>query len=1158
MGKKQSKKPTGLKITRDGYKFTFSWKTGESYESQELEWTYAPWFKNSAHTKPDWLRRNHRGGIAHGHEPGETLWYTLSIKKGTTSKTYNDPDLLEIAAIKFRVKGKAKNKSESEWNTETYILKPPNDPSIAMSATNAYTSAFSWSTDGDKTKKQAFIRNEWQTLLATNCNITTGQADSSLKTGWSNIAISGAKSSTTIEEKGWDTVKNSYTRWVRVRSIGWADMMSGWKYARRIYASPKAATNVSATRSPFGGSGYSVTVTWNSPETYDRPIDNVTIGHGTAVPNVSVEYPSGNGGTVKMTISAPSNIGWTETKEAGGIRGKRTYSYVDASNLENDNCYFINVINKHDSNESPSMIVMASGGAGLLASPSAPTAEPSQSDSSLYTVSVSNRGTSITNAAIAVYFRTSSAQGKIQCIGIIPPGASNTTCKIPDVPSSDTISFGVRAFVGNYTPYQASSLDSVTIFKPTLTMQSEIVWGSGVPRPPVVTAEAKDESSIIVTWNQTWADATRAELSWSEEEDSWSSTNEPSTYVVSNINAGKWIIAGLSAGTYYVKVRLMQGSGDDVTYSAYGSAASPVKLSQSPDIPSLMTSTGVITKTGSVTCYWAYVSGDGTGQKQAQIYEAFPTYEAVASPAADANPYEEGYYELNGTRYSRSFDTEIVSGKTYYLPTGEMTYGESALRTTEQAQSITIRADEEDINWQPGETHHLVVRVMSMSGEQSNGFSAPVAVTIAEELSLEVTNSNLTWVPVVDDDSGDVISYSDVFSMTDYSLTFTLDGVGIGSTVTCIIERNGSYKVDRPDESDYEGFDGETIIMKTFKDGNITINQEDLIGSFDDGGSYKVTFILNDAYGQNVQTSDIPTGRYPEVEEPTGSPVENGYYEYVNDAYILSTDTTVDEQKTYYTKEYSDTFEVHWAHQATMPSALVEADTENNVTMITPIMPESGYAEGDSVDIYRLSADLPELIYGGAAFGTKYVDLYPAFGTFGGHRIVYRTKNGDYITDENQLAIEDYTADEDDAYLHSLFGIVIDFDNEQLILPYDVSFSNKWSKDFTTTKYLGGSVQGDWNPAVERTMSGKTTIPVEIDGDNIRLIRKLAVYPGICHIRTPDGSSFSANVDVNEDREEKWTRRIAKVSLDIIRCESEGSEALTYEDWQRRQQEEEE
>ena len=127
--------------------------------------------------------------------------------------------------------------------------------------------------------------------------------------------------------------------------------------------------------------------------------------------------------------------------------------------------------------------------------------------------------------------------------------------------------------------------------------------------------------------------------------------------------------------------------------------------------------------------------------------------------------------------------------------------------------------------------------------------------------------------------------------------------------------------------------------------------------------------------------------------------------------------------------------------------------------------------------------------------------------------------------------------------------MVIDFDGEQLVLPYNVSLNNSWSKDFTKTKYLGGSIQGDWNPTIEKEISANTVIPILIEPDKMVTLRQLAVYPGICHVRTPNGSSYTANVEVKDDREEKWVPRLSKVSLTISKVDAEGFDGVTYEEW---------
>ena len=78
----------------------------------------------------------------------------------------------------------------------------------------------------------------------------------------------------------------------------------------------------------------------------------------------------------------------------------------------------------------------------------------------------------------------------------------------------------------------------------------------------------------------------------------------------------------------------------------------------------------------------------------------------------------------------------------------------------------------------------------------------------------------------------------------------------------------------------------------------------------------------------------------------------------------------------------------------------------------------------------------------------------------------------------------------------------------------------------------------------------------ELDG-TIEAVRRLATYPGICHIRTPDGSSYSANINVSEDREERMINKIAKYSLEITAVDSQELDGVTYELWQEMNREEE-
>lgn len=1023
MGK--TKAPSGLGISRSGTGFVCSWKRGENYKKQELSYNV-----NGAWT----------GGFAIGKgDTSYTIWTTPSY-------------------VQFAVRGK-KGSKWSGWSySGVYYVGVPNQPAINNEKQSLFATKFSYSVAYSDTEAAQFSNSTWQTILVKDCNTDDGNA-----VNWEGAeeGIAGASFEKAIDEGGFAEASYSYTRWFRARSNGWVGS-SPWVYSKQVYATPDKANNVEANYELLSGNGFSVSVTWDSPSSSSKPIDNVTVQYLISEPEISISEVDG---TMVSTLSCPNtDSGWVSLSDVSGISGKRGMSFSVPTDLRDDACVFVRVNNKHDENITYGNPVLAKGGIGKLIKPSITAITPGGIEH-LYTVSV-NRGTAVENSFIAVYLRTSSEPNLNSVIGIIPANRTSTNCMIPD-PGTDEISFGVKAFVANYSPISPTSDSAPTYYIITDMdglgkMESDLNWdGGNVPLPPTNVSIIKvNDSTVQVGWNWSWRDANQAELSWANHDDAWESTDEPSTYVVNSTNASRWNIAGLDIGTWYFRIRLLKTVGESTTYGTYCETKT-LKLSSSPDTPALVLSDGVISKTGSVTCYWAYVSTDGTAQMYAEVCEA--------TIAQD----------------------------------GTITYGDP-IGSTNTSQHITISAEEQ--GWDSNETHNLAVRVIAASGEPSEGWSAPVPVTITEEIHAEIVSHSLVEESETITGEGESITRT-YLALKELPLTVKATGAGISGTTTYIIERAVAYHMDRPDGSEYEGFEGETVIIKNQNGENpIIISQEELLGYLDDGARYRVIAIAKDTYGQTSQAS-----------------LE---------------------------------FEVHWTHQAVVPEATVELDRENNITMITPIQPAE-YAEGDVIDIYRLSADAPELIVKGAAFGTKYVDPYPAFGEFGGVRVVYRTFNGDYITEDNIIAWTDFEASEDPRYKHDRFGVIIDFDGEQLILPYNVSLSNSWTKDFTKTKYLGGSIQGDWNPAVEKESTANVTVPIEIEPDQMEAVRRLAVYPGICHVRMPDGSSFTANIDVRDDREEKWTRRLSKVALTISRVDAEGFDGMTYEQWVRDQEDEE-
>jgi hypothetical protein len=57
----------------------------------------------------------------------------------------------------------------------------------------------------------------------------------------------------------------------------------------------------------------------------------------------------------------------------------------------------------------------------------------------------------------------------------------------------------------------------------------------------------------------------------------------------------------------------------------------------------------------------------------------------------------------------------------------------------------------------------------------------------------------------------------------------------------------------------------------------------------------------------------------------------------------------------------------------------------------------------------------------------------------------------------------------------------------------------------------------------------------------------LAAYAGLCHVRTPEGSSYSANITVNESG--SYGDVLISYDIKVERVDPEGYEAMTKADW---------
>lgn len=1047
-----AKKPTGLSMARNGNAFTCTWKRGEDYNKGEQFGTIITGQKK-------WTNKDIGKKVVE-----KAFSVNLSNYYPSTSKT--------LHTVNFRVRGK-KDKKWSDWSKKTFNVTVPNVPSVTVSPDGSIVNrcVFSWDTSTSATDGHIFVNCEYQSMLVANCNTTDGSKLSWKNTGKNDWRAStvGASGSVTIDE-AISVATGTHTRWFRVRSRG-PRGASAWKYGRRVYAPPYKMIINKATATKTKN-GYQTYVKWSGTSNTSHPTDTLTIDYTMATPDPGMICPPGASPTTAVTVAQRGST--------------NAVSFPIDTTLGFDQALYARVNSIHNLSTTYGDWTFVS--AGEL---TAPTLGQIVTDPATFKATVNaTNGSSVSDSFLAILYRTAAEPNDFAVLGIIPHGSTSATVQCPDW-TGQTIQFGVYAVVGSYEA--TTRADGVGSYEITASMSSDIVWQAGsVPdAPSAITVNATDVTgSVKVYWNWSWEDADNAVISWADHEDAWESTDEPDEYTVSNVHASEWIIAGLETGKrWYIRVRLVNGTGDTAIYGPWSSMAT-IDLSSAPSIPTLTLSSGIIPTGGSVSAYWAYVSNDGTGQAYAEITEA----------TVDGNGVQYGVYALTE-------DTVVDDDKTYYELTGGIYVPQTPVGTedpealgwyeivpaviahTETAQHITLYAD--DLGWNQDETHYLAVKVVSGSGRVSDDWSDPVPVTIAEPLVATITSTSL--VPTTETVDGETRTFD---ALTVMPLDVTVTGAGDGGTTTVVIERAEDYHIDRPDGTDFNGYEGETIfVLSQTGEDQVTINRDDLIGNLDDGAPYRIVATVEDGLGQ--------------------------------------ADTVTHD------------FEVRWAHQAVMPEGTVSIS--DTIALITPTEPV-GYVLGDTVDIYRLSADRPELIVEGGAFDTTYVDPYPAIGHYGGHRLVYKTIDGDYITQDNDIAWLDFGAEDGD--LLDVDYAIINFAGEEIHLRLNQDVSNSWTKDFKETRYLGGSVQGDWNKGYSRTGSVNGLVVTFDDPNTIRQFKMLATWDGICHIRTPEGSSYACDIQVSDDMSYSTAGKAYEVSLNITRVESEDFDGQEYSIWE--------
>ena len=1052
-----TKKPSGLSIVRKDNDLTFKWKIGDGNYTfgQQLQWRInsGSWVSVSIGTT--------------------TTAKTVSLTLSNYRPTYaNKP----INSITFRVRGRRSHYTSgvfdiepewSSWASKTLTLGIPHVPTASASFSDSYdnVTTFSWSTVTSNTDARFFRDVQYQKCLIKNSGSSGAAYDKSFG---NTVNGANASGSVTETENTATLAQGSYTRWYRFRARGSKDN-SDWTYRGHVYATPYEATVKKAYLKDSR-----VYVEWVAPSDAAHPIDNTTVQWVITTPDTGMACPPG--------------ATWDDATISRDTKGTDAAKFQIDSAVGLDECLWVRVVTVHDRNTTYSDPFLAAVG-GLKA----PSGLSVTTDDATHkaVINVTNNS-DVPDSFMTVTYRTEADPDADLVVGIIPNGSSTVTVQCPDWDNVGNFAFGVQAVVGTST----SRTVTYGNYEITKQMESTTIWQGGtIPvAPSDVTVNATEYTGVVrVGWDWDWEDADIAVISWSDEPTAWESTTEPNTFEITNEHAAQWYISGLETGmTWYIRVRLAKTNGDTRTEGPWSDIVA-IDLSSAPTVPVLELSSPVMTEDGEVTASWAYSSTDGTDQAYAEI----TTVEVNADGV---------WYGL----YALTSDNSVVPDKDYFSESGGIYTLEEPAGTedpeglgwyeivpniiahTETAQHVTISAEEQ--GWSAGDSYDLAVRVVSASGKMSDSWSEPVGITVAQPITATISTTSLVTETYID--TSDMSRTINVLKAM--PLTVTVLGAGTGGTTTVAIERAVSYHMARPDETDFNGYEGETIALESqIGEAQMTIDLNNLIGRLDDGAAYRLVATVNDDLGQSAEA-------------------------------IMD-------------------FEVHWTHQALMPTATVSIDNTNYIAEITPVAP-GGTDPDDVFDIYRLSVDKPQLVVKDGIWGNTYVDPYPTIGDQGGHRVVFRSKEGDYITASNQPAWIDLTAVNGDVL--NLRYSVIDFDGNRLECDFNQSMSNSFEKDFQETRYLGGAIQGDWNPGIKRTGSVNTVFINSYDPNSVRTLRQLAAWPGICHVRTKDGSSYAADVQVGDDVSYDSAGKVVSASLTITRVDPEGYDGMSQADWE--------
>lgn len=185
------------------------------------------------------------------------------------------------------------------------------------------------------------------------------------------------------------------------------------------------------------------------------------------------------------------------------------------------------------------------------------------------------------------------------------------------------------------------------------------------------------------------------------------------------------------------------------------------------------------------------------------------------------------------------------------------------------------------------------------------------------------------------------------------------------------------------------------------------------------------------------------------------------------------------------------------------PSDTTDAEGNRVRQCTIQLAPPADALGTETYNVYRVTPDGAYLIADRCGLTETVIDPYaPYGGTENAYRVAIVTVDGDvdWIDYEYALPGRD---------------LRIDFGEEYVELPYNLSVSDTYQKDFEARRKLDGSIDGYWNDGVMRTGGFSTDLIRVTEQSKAAAMRRLGQYSGPVFVRVPDGCAYQANVQVS-------------------------------------------